>query len=261
MASPITLPPWPLVAIAVLLLFDASSGRAQGNLDLPDLPSPVEYGDVLMSRTSQKEGMVPVVFSHWVHRARFTCRVCHTELFFSMAADQTQIVCREGKMDGAFCAVCHNGTAAFGPREGAVKNCAKCHNANASPNRETFQSLQKKLPRSEHGNGIDWVKALASGAIRPKKDLGQGAPAIHLNRTLTLRAELSGIPPAVFPHGAHEEWLDCSACHPELFNIKKKGTQHFSMARIVRGDFCGVCHRAVAFPLNDCKRCHPAMRR
>lgn len=250
-----------LFAGMTLLVQAPRSGRAQGNLDLPDLPPPVEYGDVLISRTSQSNGMVPVVFSHWVHRAKFTCRVCHRDLFFSMRADETPIVCKEGKMDGAFCAVCHNGTTAFGPRAGAAKNCEKCHNASASPNREKFQALQKKLPRTEYGNGIDWTKALKTGAIKPKNSLGQVEPAIHLNRTLTLRAEMSGIPPAVFPHGVHEEWLDCSACHPELFNIKKKGTEHFSMARIVQGDFCGVCHRAVAFPLNDCKRCHPAMRR
>jgi hypothetical protein len=26
------------------------------------------------------------------------------------------------------------------------------------------------------------------------------------------------------------------------------------------GEFCGVCHMTVAFPMNDCKRCHPAMK-
>jgi hypothetical protein len=26
---------------------------------------------------------------------------------------------------------------------------------------------------------------------------------------------------------------------------------------IVSGKFCGVCHLTVAFPVQDCKRCHP----
>jgi hypothetical protein len=29
------------------------------------------------------------------------------------------------------------------------------------------------------------------------------------------------------------------------------------MARILKREFCGVCHLTVAFPMNDCKRCHP----
>ena len=33
----------------------------------------------------------------------------------------------------------------------------------------------------------------------------------------------------------------------------------FSMPLILKGEFCGVCHVTVAFPMNDCKRCHPAM--
>jgi c(7)-type cytochrome triheme protein len=67
------------------------------------------------------------------------------------------------------------------------------------------------------------------------------------------------IPPAVFPHKDHTVWLDCDNCHPDLFNIKKKGT-HFSMNELLNGNFCGVCHTKVAFPMDECKRCHPAMR-
>jgi hypothetical protein len=28
------------------------------------------------------------------------------------------------------------------------------------------------------------------------------------------------------------------------------------MNRILQREFCGVCHLTVAFPMNDCKRCH-----
>jgi c(7)-type cytochrome triheme protein len=62
-----------------------------------------------------------------------------------------------------------------------------------------------------------------------------------------------------FSHEDHFRELDCSSCHPDIFNIKKKGTVDFSMDRNIFGDYCGVCHMRVAFPMNDCKRCHPSM--
>ena len=31
------------------------------------------------------------------------------------------------------------------------------------------------------------------------------------------------------------------------------------MKYILEGKFCGVCHLNVAFPLDDCQRCHPDM--
>jgi c(7)-type cytochrome triheme protein len=78
--------------------------------------------------------------------------------------------------------------------------------------------------------------------------------------TLELNAEWSGIPPAIFPHKAHVAWLDCANCHPDIFNIEKKTTKHFSMALNLEGRFCGACHLTVAFPLQDCTRCHPAIK-
>lgn len=234
---------------------------SQGDLELPALLAPEEYGDVLIARTSEKHGVVPVIFSHWVHRSKYSCRVCHGELEFSMQAQGTPIVCDRGKMNGTYCASCHNGTIAFGPREANADTCIRCHNANSSPNREKFEKLRRKLPRAEFGNEIDWSRALKEGIIKPRNSLQERTGIIQIKKTLKLRAEMFGIPSAVFPHGTHEEWLDCSSCHPELFAIKKKGTENFTMSRIIKGEFCGVCHLAVAFPLNACRRCHPTMKR
>ncbi|HVR37486.1 MAG TPA: c(7)-type cytochrome triheme domain-containing protein [Thermoanaerobaculia bacterium] len=61
------------------------------------------------------------------------------------------------------------------------------------------------------------------------------------------------------PHAEHVRWLDCANCHPAIFNIRKKTTKHFSMRFNLAGEFCGACHLRVAFPLDDCMRCHPAM--
>ena len=53
--------------------------------------------------------------------------------------------------------------------------------------------------------------------------------------------------------------MDCAVCHPDIFNIKEKGTPYFSMETNIDGMFCGTCHMRVAFPMNDCRRCHPGM--
>jgi len=254
------------IAFIVLLLISGSGLLAEwafprGNLNLPISSPPESYGDVLMNGPSAREGEItPVIFSHWVHRTKYTCRVCHGELEFSMRANETGVVCDNGKAKNKYCTICHNGKIAFATKDDEGDNCRRCHNADQSPNDEKFFALQKSLPRAKFGNEIDWVKALDNGSIKPKQSLSGNSTPIGLDKTLTLTAEMSGIPPAVFPHKAHVQWLDCATCHPDIFNIKKKTTRHFSMWRILAGEFCGVCHLRIAFPLNECKKCHPSMR-
>jgi len=250
-----------ILCVLLIYLFPSSSFPI-GDFRVPPSLLPSEYGDVLMDRSSTKKEIAPVVFSHWVHKPKFTCTVCHTELEFPMSSSETPVTCEEGKMKAQYCAVCHNGKIAFGPKSEEGDNCKLCHNANASPNREKFEALQRTLPRSKFGNEIDWTKALKEGLIAPKRTLaGDGtSKPISIDRTLKLEAEWAGISAAVFPHNVHEQWLDCSLCHPDIFNIKKKTTRNLTMANIIKGEACGVCHLKVAFPLNDCKRCHPNMK-
>jgi c(7)-type cytochrome triheme protein len=182
-----------------------------------------------------------------------------------MKANDTGIVCNKGTMKDKYCFVCHNGKTvdgitAFAPTGPEGENCKRCHNADTSPNREKFNELKSRLPSSKFGNEIDWVKALTQGLIKPKKSLSSNYVPMMLDRKLTLQAELTGIPPAVFSHKIHTMQLDCTNCHEDIFNIKKKTTAHFLMSRILNNEFCGVCHLKIAFPLNDCKRCHPGMR-
>lgn len=249
-----------LVALLVTLVA-ADRTFSHGNLNLPRLPAPEEYGDVLINKFSGEKKVIPVIFSHWVHRTKYTCRYCHIDLDFAMRAGDTGAVCGGGEMTGKFCTVCHDNKTAFGPKgQAGEKNCERCHNANVSPNREKFEALQKQLPAAPYGNKIDWVKAFERGLIKPKRSMNNDFAPIVMDRTLKLHAEMSGIPPAVFPHKTHEEWLGCENCHPDIFNIKKKTTKHFSMWRILNKEFCGVCHLRIAFPLDDCKRCHPDMK-
>jgi len=248
-----------LLLLWSVLLPELSS--AQSMLRLPPLPLPEDYGSVLMDKEASKKNVGPVVFSHLIHRVKYTCRVCHYELEFSMKANDTSVQCDNGKMNGRYCATCHNGKISFAPEDKNGKNCSSCHAESSSASWKTFRELQERLPRSKFGDGINWSKALDEGYIKPKDSLSGSTREMVNIETITIKAELSGISSAVFPHKTHEQWLDCSSCHPELFNIKKKTTQSLRMNNMIMGESCGICHLSVAFPLHDCKRCHPSMRR
>ncbi len=240
-----------LAALCVLFWTPAS-----GNFDLYPLPPPERYGNILINRTSVKNGVKPATFSHWLHRKRHTCRVCHSELEFNLKVNSTQITEHANKA-GRFCGAsgCHDGKAAFGHDK---FSCDKCHNGAIGYGAEKFAELSG-YPATLYGNRIDWVAVLASGMIAPRTFLKNRSEDIPFDKKLLLEAEWNFVPPAIFPHKSHTAWLDCNSCHPELFNIKKKGTRDFSMRSILNGEFCGVCHLNVAFPVHDCQRCHPRM--
>lgn len=241
-----------MLAIVVVL----APAAACGYFDLPPLPPPAEYGTILINRVSTANGIKPAQFSHWRHRTMYTCRVCHTELEFNMKVNTTEIT-ESASRKGKFCGACHNGVTAFRHE----KNCERCHTGEIVSNNEKFALFAKfDFPETGFGNKIDWVDALKRRLIVPNRYLKTKSQDIQFDRKLLLEAEWNMIPPAVFPHRQHTSWLDCNNCHPELFTIKKKGTKHFSMTYILKGEFCGGCHLTVAFPMDDCKRCHPDLR-
>jgi len=240
--------------IVLVLLLSATAAMA--NFNLPPLPSREEYGNILISRTSEANDQQPVNFSHWLHRTKFTCRVCHGELDFLMKTNTTEITERENRK-GRFCGACHNGKIAF--RHNG--NCEKCHNGEIGYSNSKFDKFlfNHAMPMTMAGNGVNWSAGILSGSIKPQSYIKTKSQDMKFEKELLLEAEMSIIPPSIFPHKAHTVWLDCDNCHPDLFNIKKKGT-HFSMAEILKGNYCGVCHLKVAFPMDECKRCHTAMR-
>ncbi|MBL8333704.1 MAG: hypothetical protein JNM08_11385 [Rubrivivax sp.] len=98
---------WALpVALALVLLAPATQA---------------EYGDVVLNRHSDRQGVRPVVFPHWFHRIRFRCKVCHHELGFKMRAGANEVLMSD-IIDGKFCGMCHNGQIAWGP-----ERCDLCH--------------------------------------------------------------------------------------------------------------------------------------
>jgi len=244
-------------AVAALFSVTVYAGN-YSYFKLPPLPPPATYGNLLINRISVRNGIAPVAFSHWSHRSKYTCRVCHIELGFNMQVNTTEITEARNRR-GEYCGACHDGKISFGHTD--KRQCRQCHNGNRYINMARYRKFADPLPKAPFGNGIDWVKALREGKINPARTLFE-APyqPIHFDKKLLLKAEWAVIPPAFFPHQAHNDWLDCADCHPALFKIKKKTTTHFSMAANLKGRFCGLCHLRVAFPLNDCQRCHPKMR-
>jgi c(7)-type cytochrome triheme protein len=246
-----------LITLSLLLLI-AQWAIAQDAVwwKLPPLPPPELYGNILIDRASTSEGVKPVTFSHWSHRTMYTCKVCHAEIEFNMMINATMIT-EEANKYGLYCGACHDGKTAFGHTE---ENCDKCHNGDITYGKEKFKKLSN-LPKAPNGNGIDWVKALEEGLIKPRTFLKDEIEPIDYVKKISIETAWAGISPVVFEHVVHGKWLDCSNCHPEIFNIEREATEGLAMEYILKYEYCGVCHGRVAFPPNDnCKKCHPKMK-
>jgi c(7)-type cytochrome triheme protein len=112
-----------------------------------------------------------------------------------------------------------------------------------------------ELPKSMAGNHVDWVKALDSKGIAPRWDRNDPNAAAVVMDLNIVREVKGSMPDVVYPHKQHTEWLDCSNCHPAIF-VPQKGANQISMASILLGQKCGVCHGKVAFPVSECRLCH-----
>jgi c(7)-type cytochrome triheme protein len=120
----------------------------------------------------------------------------------------------------------------------------------------TLQDPTKALadfPRDRR-NQVDWVAALDQGLIEPRADL-QGQTQMQTMDLDILMKNTQYMPWVKFPHLQHTKWLACSNCHPAIF-IPKQDANPISMNKVLRGQYCGVCHDKVAFALFICERCH-----
>lgn len=112
----------------------------------------------------------------------------------------------------------------------------------------------RELPPDRTGNYVNWVDAIEGGFIEPRKGVKPDA-AMNVVRMDVLMSKTASMPQVKFPHKQHTEWLGCNNCHPAIFLPQKDGNP-ISMYAILRGEFCGVCHGKIAFPVTDCFRCH-----
>lgn len=231
---------------------------------------PEFYGRVVIGNFSPQAGMAKVVFDHWLHRSQFTCRVCHVDIGFSMEAGGTRFRAADN-MKGFYCGSCHNGkmmtydgmvfrACSTSPTAEERARCDRCHSFGKKvASKYVFRTFAEKLPKASLGNGIDWVKAEESGLIAPK-DFVPGISikkqAMPVRKDFSLGSKSTMMSDIIFSHKKHTKWTGCEACHPDIFLGVSKGATKYYMIQIYGGQYCGVCHLAVAFPLQDCSRCH-----
>ncbi len=255
-----------ILAVIIALLVTAGAANALNR------KNPSNYGSVTIRNFSSRAGLAPVRFDHWLHRALYTCRLCHVDIGFAMEENGTKITA-DTNSKGFYCGACHNGARLFGekkifsactvsikPEEG--QRCKRCHSVGLDVQKEyDYETFAGKLPLARMGNLIDWEEAETRGLIHPVDYL----PGISIQRnTLTPQKDFSitskstWMPDIIFSHKKHVLWNGCEVCHPDIFPSSKKGTVKYSMFDIAAGKYCGLCHDRVAFPLNDCEKCHAA---
>lgn len=131
------------------------------------------------------------------------------------------------------------------------------------PRNEAIKVLQPPaeamagFPRTETGV-IDWVKVLDEELIQPRTGLVGDEKMYFVDFDIIFKNTAS-MPYVRFPHKPHTKWLTCANCHPKIF-IPQRGANHVTMAEIMSGQYCGVCHGKVAFPPLECTRCHRVPR-
>ena len=155
--------------------------------------------------------------------------------------------------------------AAFAPAHGAPR-AALAKDGLHDPANPGIAQLQQpaealdKLVPDVVGNRVRWVKALEQGQIAPRTNILPDTRIRVLDLDVIL-PRTGEMPMVLFPHRQHTEWLDCSNCHEHLFKSKAGATVKLNMFEILNGEYCGLCHGAVSFPLTECKRCHSVVRK
>ena len=146
-------------------------------------------------------------------------------------------------------------------RPAAAGNLPPAEDGAHDPANDGTHSLQPPmtafgtLSKSTAGNRVDWVKSLNDEKITPRSDRNDPNAKPMVMDMNIVREVKGSMPDVVYPHKQHTQWLDCSNCHPAIF-IPQKGANQISMASILLGQKCGVCHGKVAFPVSECRRCH-----
>lgn len=252
------------LSVVLMFIFSAALTPAQSEGIRKKRPPRHEYGNVVMNNFAEKNKMAPVVYNHWLHRAKYTCRLCHIDIGFAMEAGGTKATMDDNKK-GIYCGVCHNGKEAFGIEEKGVpgaeakKNCDRCHSYGQKVEFEKdFYKFTKDFPLSKFGDKIDWLKTEEAGLIK-LKDYLEGVSlktkTFKYSADTDIKSNIKGMPDIVFSHKKHAVWNGCEVCHPDIFGVKKGATK-YTMQDIFAGKYCGACHGKVSFSSLDCQACH-----
>jgi c(7)-type cytochrome triheme protein len=233
------------------------------------VPSHESYGTVILDNYSKEAGVVPVVFDHWLHRAKFTCKLCHVDIGFTMKAEATEIRAVDN-INGYYCGSCHDGRRVIEDKkifaacavkytEEEGKRCARCHSVGRTGQRKyNFKTFTAKLPRL-FGDLIDWETAEKQGKIKPTdflEGISYKRAPLKPQEDFSMEVKSWSWPDVIFSHKKHIVWNGCEVCHPLIYQSSKKGTVRYSMVEIMEGESCGVCHVSVAFSVWLCSKCH-----
>ncbi len=253
------------LSLFIALVVSADAADAWNN------KKPSNFGSVIIRNFSSRAGLAPVRFDHWLHRALYTCRLCHVDIGFAMEENGTKITA-DTNMKGFYCGACHNGTRLYGEKRifsscststtpEASMRCKRCHSGGKDQNEYDYATFTAKLPIDPIADLVDWEKAEALGLIHPADYL----PGVSIKRDslipqkdFAITSKSTWMPDIIFSHKKHVVWNGCEVCHPDIFPSAKKGTVKYSMLEISTGQYCGLCHGRVAFPLNNCEKCHAA---
>ena len=256
-----------LLALGCLIVLLAGSATAQIFLPASPPAQASDYGKVVLD-TFSSSSPGAVVFDHWLHRSKFTCRLCHVDIGFAMRAKATGIRA-ESNREGFHCGACHDGKKSFEGQKifascsstGNDSQCARCHSLGTKDKRKyEYKAFTAKLPKAIYG--VDWEAAERKKYINPV-DYMEGisikkAPMQTRQDFLITTMDPSWVRPVRFSHEKHAVWNGCELCHPEIFPTTPKNKQQHSMVANIVGHYCGACHGQVAFPLNNCSGCHPS---
>ena len=263
---------WMVLLAGFFLTGQAIGQTAPAKPDAPTasaaVPPPgASYGRVTLDKYSSKAGLGPVTFDHWLHRAKFTCRLCHVDIGFAMQAGASDIKASTNRQ-GFHCGACHDGKRSISGKlvfaactEGApTEQCARCHSRENTARKYDYDSFTAKLPRNAYG--IDWEEAEATGLIKPI-DVLEGVSIrktpLKSQADFAIQARVNWVSDIIFSHKKHAVWNGCELCHPEIFPATQKGAVRYTMFHLSSGQYCGVCHGKVAFPVTACGGCHTNM--
>jgi c(7)-type cytochrome triheme protein len=97
-----------IATVAVLVLSLPALVHAEQTSGKKRRPLPPEFGRVVLDAESKKAGVPAVVFDHWLHRSKYTCRLCHVDIGFAMTANGTKVKAADNAA-GFYCGACHDG--------------------------------------------------------------------------------------------------------------------------------------------------------
>ncbi len=119
----------------------------------------------------------------------------------------------------------------------------------------------KYFPKDKYGF-VDWAQAVKDGLISPRSSITilEEEQTVGFDKDILIKSKMDFMPDVIFPHDAHNYWLNCSTCHTKIFEMKA-GATPISMIAIWKGEYCGRCHDKVAFPLRNCFKCHSVPRK